>query len=80
MPFLNSVVSWFSAPVAVIIGRNLGIDEFRLGVLMVMVTQIGSTTPPVDARPLLAAQRPAANSKARSGVSANAPGRNMSPM
>lgn len=34
-------------PVAVIIGRKFGIDEFQLGVLMVMVTQIGSTTPPV---------------------------------
>jgi tripartite ATP-independent transporter DctM subunit len=34
-------------PVAVIIGRNYGIDEFQLGLLMVMATQIGSTTPPV---------------------------------
>jgi len=34
-------------PVAVIIGRNFGIDEFQLGLLMVMATQIGSTTPPV---------------------------------
>jgi tripartite ATP-independent transporter DctM subunit len=34
-------------PVAVIVGRNFGIDEFQLGVLMVMATQIGSTTPPV---------------------------------
>jgi tripartite ATP-independent transporter DctM subunit len=34
-------------PVAVIIGRNFGIDDFQLGLLMVMATQIGSTTPPV---------------------------------
>ena len=34
-------------PVAVIIGRQYGIDEFQLGLLMVMATQIGSTTPPV---------------------------------
>jgi tripartite ATP-independent transporter DctM subunit len=34
-------------PVAVVIGRNFGIDEFQLGLLMVMATQIGSTTPPV---------------------------------
>jgi len=34
-------------PVAVIIGRKFGIDEFQLGLLMVMATQIGSTTPPV---------------------------------
>ena len=34
-------------PVAVIIGRKYGIDDFQLGLLMVMATQIGSTTPPV---------------------------------
>jgi tripartite ATP-independent transporter DctM subunit len=34
-------------PVAVIIGRKFGIDDFQLGLLMVMATQIGSTTPPV---------------------------------
>ncbi len=34
-------------PVAVIIGRKFGIDDFHLGLLMVMATQIGSTTPPV---------------------------------
>ena len=34
-------------PVAVVIGRNYGVDEFQLGLLMVMATQIGSTTPPV---------------------------------
>jgi len=34
-------------PVAVVIGRSFGIDEFELGLLMVMATQIGSTTPPV---------------------------------
>src|SRR5438552_9590651 len=34
-------------PVAVVIGRTYGIDEFQLGLLMVMATQIGSTTPPV---------------------------------
>jgi tripartite ATP-independent transporter DctM subunit len=34
-------------PVAVVIGRQHGIDEFQLGVIMVMATQIGSTTPPV---------------------------------
>ncbi len=34
-------------PVAVVIGRNYGIDEFQLGLMMVMATQIGSTTPPV---------------------------------
>ena len=34
-------------PVAVVIGRKFGVDEFQLGLLMVMATQIGSTTPPV---------------------------------
>jgi C4-dicarboxylate transporter DctM subunit len=34
-------------PVAVVVGRNFGIDEFQLGLMMVMATQIGSTTPPV---------------------------------
>lgn len=34
-------------PVAVVIGRNFEIDEFQLGLMMVMATQIGSTTPPV---------------------------------
>ncbi len=34
-------------PVAVVVGRSFGIDEFQLGLLMVMATQIGSTTPPV---------------------------------
>lgn len=34
-------------PVAVVIGRRYGIDDFQLGLLMVMATQIGSTTPPV---------------------------------
>src|SRR3546814_4194254 len=34
-------------PVAVIIGRNFGVDEYQLGLLMVMTTQIGATTPPV---------------------------------
>lgn len=34
-------------PVAVVIGRQYGIDEFQLGLLMVMATQIGSATPPV---------------------------------
>ncbi len=34
-------------PVAVVVGRRFGIDEFQLGLLMVMATQIGSTTPPV---------------------------------
>lgn len=34
-------------PIAVVIGRNFGIDEFQLGLMMVMATQIGSTTPPV---------------------------------
>ena len=34
-------------PVAVVIGRKFGIDDFHLGLLMVMATQIGSTTPPV---------------------------------
>ncbi len=34
-------------PVAVVIGRSFGVDEFQLGLLMVMATQIGSTTPPV---------------------------------
>jgi len=34
-------------PVAVVIGRKYGIDDFQLGLLMVMATQIGSTTPPV---------------------------------
>jgi len=34
-------------PVAVVLGRSYGIDEFQLGLMMVMATQIGSTTPPV---------------------------------
>ncbi|MBL8670269.1 MAG: TRAP transporter large permease [Alphaproteobacteria bacterium] len=34
-------------PVAVVVGRQFEIDEFQLGLLMVMATQIGSTTPPV---------------------------------
>ncbi|MEP7208033.1 MAG: TRAP transporter large permease [Casimicrobiaceae bacterium] len=34
-------------PVAVTVGRTYGIDEFQLGLMMVMATQIGSTTPPV---------------------------------
>jgi len=34
-------------PVAVVMGRTLDIDEFQLGLMMVMATQIGSTTPPV---------------------------------
>ncbi len=34
-------------PVAVVIGRSFDIDEFQLGLMMVMATQIGSTTPPV---------------------------------
>jgi tripartite ATP-independent transporter DctM subunit len=34
-------------PIAVFIGSRLGIDQFQLGVAMVMATQIGSTTPPV---------------------------------
>ncbi len=34
-------------PVAVVIGRNFEIDEFQLGLMMVMATQIGSTTQPV---------------------------------
>ena len=34
-------------PVAVVVGRKYGIDEFQLGLMMVMATQIGSTTPPV---------------------------------
>jgi tripartite ATP-independent transporter DctM subunit len=36
-----------SVPVAVFIGGQLGIDQFQLGLAMVMATQIGSTTPPV---------------------------------
>ena len=36
-------------PVAVVIGRNFSIDEFQLGILMVMATQIGATTPPLAA-------------------------------
>jgi tripartite ATP-independent transporter DctM subunit len=34
-------------PVAVVIGRKFGVDEYQLGLLMVMATQIGATTPPV---------------------------------
>jgi tripartite ATP-independent transporter DctM subunit len=34
-------------PVAVYVGRTFEIDQFQLGLLMVMATQIGSTTPPV---------------------------------
>ncbi len=34
-------------PASVVIGRSFGVDEFQLGLLMVMATQIGSTTPPV---------------------------------
>jgi tripartite ATP-independent transporter DctM subunit len=36
-----------SVPIAVFIGGQLGIDQFQLGLAMVMATQIGSTTPPV---------------------------------
>lgn len=35
------------APVIVFIGKAYGFDEFHLGVLVVMVAQIGGTTPPV---------------------------------
>jgi tripartite ATP-independent transporter DctM subunit len=35
------------APVVVFIGKTYGIDEFQLGLLVVMVAQIGGTTPPV---------------------------------
>jgi TRAP-type C4-dicarboxylate transport system permease large subunit len=34
-------------PIAVFIGQRFGIDQFQLGVALVMATQIGSTTPPV---------------------------------
>ncbi len=36
-----------SVPIAVFIGTQLGIDQFQLGLAVVMATQIGSTTPPV---------------------------------
>jgi tripartite ATP-independent transporter DctM subunit len=36
-----------SVPVAVFIGTQLGINQFQLGLAMVMATQIGSATPPV---------------------------------
>lgn len=52
LPVLTMVVDSMAIlivmiPVAVVIGRNYGIDEFQLGLMMVMATQIGSTTPPV---------------------------------
>ncbi|WEX10915.1 TRAP transporter large permease [Chelativorans sp. AA-79] len=34
-------------PLAVYIGQTFGLDQFQLGVALVMATQIGSTTPPV---------------------------------
>jgi TRAP-type C4-dicarboxylate transport system permease large subunit len=36
-----------TVPIAVQIGASFGIDQFQLGVALVIATQIGSTTPPV---------------------------------
>lgn len=36
-----------TVPIAVYIGHNFGLDQFQLGVAMVMATQIGAVTPPV---------------------------------
>jgi tripartite ATP-independent transporter DctM subunit len=46
--FVDSMaVLIIAVPIAVFIGQRFGIDQFQLGVALVMATQIGSTTPPV---------------------------------
>jgi tripartite ATP-independent transporter DctM subunit len=46
--FIDSMaVLIIAVPIAVFIGQRFGIDQFQLGVALVMATQIGSTTPPV---------------------------------
>lgn len=46
--FIDSMaVMIVAVPIAVFIGGRFGIDQFQLGVAMVMATQIGATTPPV---------------------------------
>ncbi len=46
--FVDSMaVMIIMVPIAVFIGSRLGIDQFQLGVAIVMATQIGATTPPV---------------------------------
>jgi tripartite ATP-independent transporter DctM subunit len=46
--FVDSMaVLIIAVPIAVFIGERFGIDQFQLGLALVMATQIGSTTPPV---------------------------------
>jgi tripartite ATP-independent transporter DctM subunit len=46
--FIDSMaVLIIAVPIAVFIGQRFDIDQFQLGVALVMATQIGSTTPPV---------------------------------
>lgn len=46
--FIDSMaVLIIAVPIAVFIGQSLGIDQFQLGIALVMATQIGSTSPPV---------------------------------
>lgn len=46
--FIDSMaVLIIAVPIAVFIGQRFGIDQFQLGLALVMATQIGSTTPPV---------------------------------
>lgn len=46
--FIDSMaVLIIAVPIAVFIAQRYGIDQFQLGVALVMATQIGSTTPPV---------------------------------
>ncbi|MCB1486613.1 MAG: TRAP transporter large permease [Bauldia sp.] len=46
--FVDSMaVMIITVPIAVYIGSTFGIDQFQLGVALVMATQIGATTPPV---------------------------------
>jgi tripartite ATP-independent transporter DctM subunit len=46
--FVDSMaVLIITVPIAVHIGHTFGLDQFQLGVALVMATQIGATTPPV---------------------------------
>ena len=46
--FVDSMaVLIITVPIAVYIGQTFGIDQFHLGIALVMATQIGATTPPV---------------------------------
>ena len=46
--FIDSMaVLIIAVPIAVFIGQRFDIDQFQLGIALVMATQIGSTTPPV---------------------------------